>query len=311
MTLIIVVSIILILFSLLWLIMWGWFYKVDKSTLARLQRVAQKAFDKGNYDKAKKLFQKSLRGNNDPSMKYKLALSQLNLKEYKSAQSTLEELLKVSPADEDILMSLAKTLELQKLYDESLDVCTKIVSQNPRNIDCLLNIAKIHLVKKDPQKCLEYLEQIKVLAPDSNKANLLSLQCRASICNVEDEGEYAELISDYLGSSENSELTSDFHFAFAKVYARNGDMLNSMTVCKKAIELNAEDVEAYQLMGLIQLLNNDFDAAKNTLNLALGFEPKNKETHNIFSYVLCQQVDNCPLQVCREKYYKLIEKYMT
>lgn len=232
------------------------------------------------------------------------------MKEYSEAQSTFEELLKDSLENVDFMAKLAQALSNQGKFDEALELYEKILSKNPKNLDCLLNMSKIYYEKGNYEKALEILEEIKGLSPDNNDALLLSLKCRSELCDPDNQEDYEKIIEEFLSRAKENESSPDFHLSFAKIYAKNGELSKALESCKKTVETNTDDVKAYQLLGLIQLVKQDFEGAKATLNIALGFDPKNEETHNIFSYVLCQQVDNCPLHLCREKYYKLIQKYL-
>lgn len=303
-------AIILIMFSALWLIVWGWFFRISKKTVIRFRDIGKKAFEKGNYKKAKELLIRATEKENNPDLKYKLAVSHLNLKEYASAQVIFEELLKATPGNIDIMLKLALCLEKQKKYAEAIDVYIQILNKQPKDINCLLKLAANYFELEDYNKSAETLSKINELDPENKTAKILSLKCQGELCDPDNEEECQNIVNQYLAFSNNNEITPDFNIGLAKIYAKNGDLTNALTTCKKALENNAEDVKAYQLLGLIQLIKQDFEGAKGTLNLALGFEPKNEETHNLFSYVLCQQVDGCPLTKCREKYYKLIEKYL-
>lgn len=310
MKLLVFMAIILIMFSALWLIVWGWFFRISKKTSIRFQDIGKKAFANGNYKKAKELLLKAMERGKNPDIKFKLAISYLNLKEYTNAQVLFEELLKDSPENIDIMLKLAETYGKQKKYVEALDIYTKILNKKPKDLHCLLKVANIYFEQEDFEKCIETLATIEKLAPGNKEALILSLKCKAELADPDNEDEYGNIINEYLAFSQKNETTPDFEISLAKVYAKNGDLTNALTTCKKAMEISTENVKAYQMLGLIQLIKKDYEGAKRTLNIALGFEPKNEETHNLFSYVLCQQVDGCPLKACREKYYKLIEKYL-
>lgn len=131
------------------------------------------------------------------------------------------------------------------------------------------------------------------------------------LCNYNDQEEGQNIIDNYLKIASESDLPLEFNISIATAYAKIGDLEQSNEYCQKALLLNSEDIEGYKLLGLIQLAKRNFVATKVTLSTALHLQPKNKELHDILSYALCQQLDNCPLDKCRETYNELMKKFLT
>jgi len=308
--LIALIPVILLLFSVVWFMVWYWFFKPEKPPVENFYKLALKAFESGDYKTAKAMFLKMPKINSNLDAKYKLGISFLKLKEYKDAQSCLELVVKKSPKNLDALNDLAKSLSAQEEYDAALGIYTKLSKIDSKNLDNFLNISKIHCKKGDYSDALSMLEKIKKKFPNDPKLKLAIINCKSKMCDKIDTYACRKMLEQYEEMANSKDLPPDFYVGIAKAYAMNGEIEKAFENCQKAIEITSEDVEAYQLMGLIQLIKRDMENAKTNLTVALNFEPGNEETHNIFSYVLCQSVESCTLSKCRENYFKLVQKFI-
>lgn len=152
MKILILISAILILFSFLWLIIWAWFFRIPKETLIRIKDIGQKAFDKGDYKRAKELIVRALKNGSNAKLKYQLAVCHLNLGEFSDAQKLFEELLAASPNNIDLMSKLAKALDKQRKNEEAIELNTKILEKDPKNLDSLISIAESYYKKDEPNK---------------------------------------------------------------------------------------------------------------------------------------------------------------
>lgn len=302
--------IILLIFSFVFFLIWFWFFKGEGEPVENFYKLALKAFDSGDYKKAKELFLQMPNLGSNIDAKYKLGITCFKLKEYDDAKSYFEAVVKKNPKNADAFLKIAEILQLQGNYDDAIAVFNKIAKQDPKNPKNAINISSVYCYKGDFEKALDILEDAKKNSPDDTGVLFSIVKCKNQLCNIENDEECKEILDEYIKLAERKNLPEDFNTAIAKAYAVNGDVEKATDYCKKAISQNSEDIEAHRLLGLIQLINMDFDGAKSSLTVALNIEPNNKETHNIFSYLFCKQVDDCPLQECREKYYKLVKKYL-
>lgn len=300
----------LIAFSAVWLGVWLWFFKSNKAPVNNSLKEAEKAFEKNDYKKAKDLLLKVKDLNTNPSAKYELGIAHLHLNEYEEAKACFEQVLKTSPKNFDALSNLAQTLQLQGKYDESLEAYTKAIAENSKHIGCYLNVGNIYSEQEKHDKALETFEKAKEVSPENNQVLFSIAKCKIELCDVDDEDQYKQLIEECAKLAGSDNLPPDGHKSLAKLCAKSGDVDQALEYCKKAIEKNEKDVDAYKLLGLIQLIKDDVAGAKNSLSMALNFQPKSLEAHNIFSYLLCRQDDRCERNKCRAKYYKLIEKHL-
>lgn len=298
----------LIIFSIVWFFVWWWFFKAGKSPTESFIKNGLKAFANVDYKKAKELLSKA--DNLTPDAQYKLGMAHLALGEYAEAQACFEAVLKTSPKNFDALVSLSQTLQFQGKNDEALEIYTKALIENDKNIDCYLSIGRLYQEQGNYEKALEIFNKAKEIAPENIQVLFSIVKCKSELCDPDNEDDYQKLIDECIKLAGSEGLPSDYDTSLAKVYAKGGDIDKALESCKRAVELNEKDVEAYRLLGLIQLIKRDLDGAKNSLSMALNFQQNDSETHNVFSYLLCLQVDDCTMKKCRDKYFSLVKKHI-
>lgn len=306
------IILILIIFSIVWFLVWFWFFKSGSffgSFGRNLKKAIKKDLEKGNYKNAKELLLKSPDLDINIENKSKLGIIHLKLNEYEEAQKCFEEVLKKNPKDFDALINLAQTFQLQEKYNEAMEVYEKALKENVKDPNCPLNMGDILYKQGDFQKALDILEKAKELLPGNVKILFSIAKCKSELCNIDNDEECQTAITEFIKLSEEKDLPEDFDISLAKLYAKTGQIDDALQHCKNAIEVNEENIEAYKLLGLIQLLKKDFAEAKNSLSLALNFQYNNSEIHNLFSYLLCSHEDGCAMQKCRQKYYELVRKH--
>jgi tetratricopeptide (TPR) repeat protein len=304
------IFILLLIFSVVLFFIWRWFFDANKEPVENFYKLAQNAFESGDYKKAKDLFLKIKKIDSNMDAKYKLGITFLKLSEYQNAQECFEKVLKKQPQNIDVLSALAKVFRLKGDYNEAVNIYTKIVEKDSKNPEGLLNISQVYYEQNDYFKALEVLEKAKEKFSDNSNILFSIIKCNSKMKDMENDTECKEILEEYIKLSERKDLPPEFYTEIAKTYAMSGDSDNALEACQKAIALNSEDIHAYQILGLIQLIHQDLENAKTNLTIALNIQPSNKETHNVFSYLLCHQVDDCPLDKCRENYFELIKKHL-
>ncbi|MDD3436834.1 MAG: tetratricopeptide repeat protein [Candidatus Gastranaerophilales bacterium] len=306
------IFLILIVFSIVWALVWFWFFKGGEVTISmpKLYRNVDKSLKKNDYQTAKESLMEILKANPNIDDKCQLGFVHFKLEEYDQARACFEEILKTSPQNFDALFHLAQIFQMQKNYDEALEFYEKAMNENDKDLDCYLNIGSIYYEQKKYEKASEILEKAKEFSPGDVQVLFYSTKYKNALSDSSQIEDYTQVINDYVEISDSNNLPKEFDISLAKTYAKNGDIYNAIEHCQRAIEINDKDIEAYRLLGLIQLINKDFVNAKNNLTIALNLQSNSPETHELFSYLLCSKEKDCGLKRCREKYYKMIKKQL-
>jgi len=261
--------------------------------------------------KAKEMFEKCLAIKDDfKEARYDLGLTYMLLKEYKNAKEIFEKSLKIAPKDINIIFNLAMSLQMMESYDEAKVNYEKILKDQPEYFKAHLNLGIISFKQGNYETAVKILTKANEIEPENAQVLFYIARCKDELCQYDSEKESMGIIMEYAKLGSRSDLPEEFHTVLARAYAKSGNLEDTLRVCQAALVLNDEDIEAYTLLGLIQLIKKDMSGVKDTLTTALDLQSKNKEVHNLMSYVLCQQDNRCKLKKCREKYKELIKNYI-
>ena len=288
---------------------WLWYLSSVTNIVERFSNVAFKAFDRENYNKAVALLLRALKSKkNSKAALLLLGQSYIGLKDYQKAKETFENLLKLNPKDFDTLFNYAQVLQAENKYTEANEFYNKALIENPKSIDCYYNLGVVAFKGGAYEKALESFYKAQELAPERIDVSFYIVKCKDEMCSYETLEDGQSIIDEYLELAEQPKLPPSYGVDLAKAYAKNGQSEEAFEGCKNALKSNDKDIEAYKLMGLLQLLKNDSPEAKNMLSIAIGLDIRDEEAHNILSYVLCQHDDRCIVDTCRQKYHETIKK---
>lgn len=308
-TIILMLCVYIILFTLAWF----WFFKKEKSLCEKLYTAGLKAFDAKNFKKAKKYFSKIVFLNaNYEDARYKLGITNFELKKLPEAKDCFENILKDTPKFFDALFYLGQILRIQKEYKKAEETINKALEENEKSHDCHFELGIILIGLEDYQKALESFKKAEELGSGNKLLPFYINKCNQELCDFDDDEQVDAIIKTYLALelAYKDNIPPGFNKAMANTYARHGNVDKALEYTKKSLLNNSEDVESYKLLALIQYSQKDYAGAKNSLSTALHLQPKDKELHTILSYSLCQDVDDCPLQKCREKYQEVMKKFL-
>lgn len=307
----VVILFILIVFSVGLTLVWMWFFKNEKAFCEKLYNKGLKEFKSEQYKKARTLFSRiTIMIPDFKDTRYRLGLTYLKLKEYEKAKTEFELCLKTSPDDFDILFNLALSLLNLKLYEQAEEFYLKALDKNEKDVNCFFGLGLINYNLKKFETAMQFFQKADELSPNNPLYLFYINRCKDELCTYDEEEQVNTIIEAYLKLLEYPNLPKEFHIVLAGAYAKSGNIQESEKYCKLALTKNFENVECYKVLGLIQLIKKDLEETKNTLKTALNLQPNNEEIHNLLSYTLCYQVDDCPLGTCRQKYYELIKKFL-
>lgn len=306
-----IIAVILIIFILALTAIWIWYAQNETEKEPDLFDLAMNAFNKKDFGNAESFLSKFLAAQPN-SAEARLVLGQVYMKlsNYDKAKECYEKLLKTSPKDEELLFRMAQVLEGQQSYEEAKEHYKMVIQENPSRRDAQINIGKVNLKQGNYQEASEIFEKTISEAPDNIEASFCMAKCKTETCDFSNPQEAQQLINEYLKISSEPNLPKEFDVTLAQVYAKTGQVDKTIAACQRALECDAENVEAYKILGLVQLVTKDFKTAENTLSTGLNLDPSNKEMHEILSYVLCRQKDRCEIRECRNKYMATVDKFL-
>lgn len=306
-----IIFLIICVFSVSFVFVWLWFFKNERDFCEKLYAAGLKRLNAGKYVRAKLLLQKVvLIDSKYKDVEYNLGTAYLKLKEYDSAIGCFTKVLLETPKNFDALFSLAQSFQFKRLYDDAANTYLKAIDENDKSVDCYFNLGYAYYKQAKYDHALEILDKANAMYPNNEQILFYINRCNDELCAYDGAEQGLNIIDEYLKMAKSKNIPEEFNISVARAYAKMGKIKEAEEFCKKSLSSNSESVESYKLLGLIRLIKKDFTETKNLLATALHLQPNNKELHNLLSYALCVQVDDCGLKQCREKYYKLMKKFI-
>lgn len=301
----------IILFSIVFAFVWVWFFKNETLSAEQLNKKGMKAFKRKHYNEAKDFFLEVFAL--EPEFKnidLNLAFSFFELGEDEIAKEYFTKILENTPENFDSLLCMAKLMHKEGNYEKAEEFYSKAIEVNPKSWECLFNLGILTYKKHEYNDAWTLFKNAGKLVPKNVQVLCYITMCEAELYDLSQKSKYKSIMYKYKKVIHKKGLPAELGISLAKVYAKTGQIDKALTACKKVLKSEAEDIEVYKILGLIQLIKHDFVGARNTLSTALHLQPKNKEIHEILSYLLCQQSNDCERENCRLKYYEMVQKFL-
>jgi len=306
---VLVISIILIVFILLFLAAWFWYFKNEANAAKKFYNHGFVEFQDKAYSKAISFFKKAVEAKPDfKDALCWLGLSYLEIKDWQKAKESFEKALKLNPKDFNALFNIALILQAQNSYDQAREFYNRALKENSKNHDCYFKLGQMDFDENNVSQALEFFQKAHELSPNNASISFYIAKCKEEECRYDSMEEGQSVIEEYLKVTALEKIPPLFEITLAKAYAKAGQIDMSLECCKKALAKDDADVESYNILGLLQLLKSNPDEAKNTLSTAISLESSNEDAHNILSYALCRHEDRCIAEKCRLKYKKIVKK---
>lgn len=314
----IIILILLLLFIITFVLIWSWFFKNEQLFCEKLYVLGGDALNAKNYKRARSYFHKILTTISDyKDTQFKISICYIELQKYEDAEIYLKQAVKADPKDFIALYMLAQTLVKQNKAEEAQAAYKDGLKIDSQSLECNKELGLLMYSQKDFQNALVYLTTAKDLLnrqePDKelrqkNELAYYILRCEDELCDDENIEQKVNIINKYIEIGNLGDVPREFDFVVAKAYSKIGDLEQTEKYGNRALKFNPENIENYKLLSVLQLVKKDYEAAKTTLTKALNLQPKNDELHEIMSYVVCHQVENCNISRCRKKYFELVDK---
>ncbi len=310
------ISIILIIFSIFFIILWIWFFSLGSSkSLGKIYSKALKKFQKEKYKEALGLLLslESQSPNYNESSKY-IGICYAKLENYEKAKIYLEKLLKSSDKDFLILHNMATVLYNLKDFQAAEEFYKKAMGINRENNDCFMKLGISQYLQGKYNEALESLKDCEFKFGADVRTQFYMNRCEEALCDEDDEQKMTKIINEYVRLSKLPAFPREFDKILANFFAKMGKVDLMLKQCKQIISYNPEDVDAYKLLGLVNAIMKKPAEAKNDLSVAINLDPENQEVKEILSFIICQeksnQEKNLSKEECREKCKEMINNYL-
>ena len=248
---------------------------------------------------------KALKRNNEAISLYKTALN-LDPKNTK-IRASLFELLKDTMPAEEVLSFLYKNVqnspmdanayyefayELHKAnkLDDAIVYYQQTIKMDKNKTDAYVNLAQVYRQKKNYAEAYRVMQQAQAIAPENEfvkkQYEIVAKEYSANNYNIASNafqsGDYRRAINEYM---KINPPTVDSLIGIAASYQSLSDNAHAIEYYKKAMELDNKNDEIPFYIASIYANNNDFDNAKQYIEISLNKNPSNKQAKELSSYI--------------------------
>jgi superkiller protein 3 len=166
-------------------------------------------------------------------------------------------------------MLLASTYTDQKKYDQAVERYEKVLARSPSNIDAYRSITFCLNKQGKYKEALEYVEKAEQ-AIGKEKSEVAELRAQT----LADQKQYEAAAAIYKGLIAQDKTNDHYYFMLGEVYYEAKQFADAEAAFRKAIELNENNVDAYNNLGYMFAENNmSLDEAQKLIEKALELHP--------------------------------------
>ena len=204
---------------------------------------AKRAFDKGDYGAAERLFEQARLTSPGCDIHFYLGLTQYRLKQPDAALISFESAVQCDPKLIDAHLALGDAYAERGNQAEALAAYTRVLQLDPKNRDALTGAARIHLRTRANQQAIELLEALVTEEP-------------------KDADAHADLAAAYAASGDRERATRQYQAALriqpehpsalmgqGNLLLKNGEEDRALELLQKASQLATRAFEPRYLLG--------------------------------------------------------------
>ncbi len=149
----------------------------------------------------------------------------------------LLEMEKITPENENLLLSIALNLEHIDKLQEALLYYQKILNINKRNYDAIIHIAILFIKSKKYNSALKYIEQAKRIKPNQYKTAYAYFKVYEGMCKFKEALRFAKEMVLLKPNDLNG------YYNCARTYFHLFDYKKSLEYCDKYLNFNPDDTD--------------------------------------------------------------------
>ena len=172
----------------------------------------------------------------------------------------VEEQVRREPGNLELRVIAANLYLERKQFDRAIAQSREALKVNGQNVDALMILGSAYQQKGDLALAASFLEQVIELNEDNEMAHL-------------------------------SRKLALVHYQLGEIYLRSGNSAGSVSVLKRALEIEPTDADVHLLLGQAYLAEGQLDQAVQTLRAALRFVPNYEDIYRTLSDVWQRQGD--------------------
>lgn len=258
---------------------------VRKENPVKIYNAGMRAYKKGNYKRSCGLFLDALNLSQEYlDAKFMLGSSYFMLKKYSKAQACFIEIVENGQKDFDTLYNLALTFQMQKKFNDASKLFSDALKQNPRSAESHYNLGLMSFEQKKYKNALDSFRTAEKIKQNDTNTLFYINQSKDELYGFENEIQYNEIIKTYQTLSGLKGSPDSINLAYARACAKSGDSQKAFELCKKALNSDSKNPELHKLLGLLHLVANRPQEAREELQKSLKLNDKDAEVYNLLAY---------------------------
>ncbi len=242
---------------------------IDSRNPIALRLRAAIRVDRGQFDDAIADLRAALNDNpRSPELLAGLGLAYERSGSIELADKAYLDAVKASNFAPDLGLSYVTFLQRRGLSEQAERVLTDLASRSPNNVRILSTLADVKLARHDWGGAHEIADTIHRLGDKSGTADLINGAAFGGENKINDS------LAAYQNAYDVNPNAGQTMTAVVNEYLRSKQMDKAESFLQAALKANPANAEALVLTGQIQLIKNEPDAAKKSLEDAVARQPK-------------------------------------
>ena len=245
---------------------------------ADLYKASMKLIDSLRYKEAIKLLEKSVKIKKNYAEAYnKMALCNMELKDFSAAQKNLENSLKIMPDNFNCIKYLGRACFLNQKYDQAKKYYTDAQQLNANDVELMCFIAELRSLGQDLKGALEMYNNIIY----EKETYALAYLGRGMIKFKQKQYPYAiQDLEQGLLLSKYQKIDKEIYVSLAQCKFETGAYKSAIKVYDTLVRRDPKDANALTYRGASKLSMNDFSGAIKDLDEAIKLNPKDYISYN-------------------------------
>ncbi len=243
-----------------------------------IYKASLKLIDSLRYKDAIKLLEKAIKIKKDnPEYYNKLALCNMELKDFSAAQKNLELSLKYMPDNFNCIKYLGRACFLNKKYDQAKRYYDDANKINEHDYELMCYIAELRALGQDLKGALDMYNNVVY-----EKDNYAPAYIGRGMLRFKQK-QYANVIQDIevgLKFSKYQKIDDDIYTSLAQSKFEMGDFKSAIKVFDTLVKRNPKNEYALTYRGASKLSTNDFSGAIKDLDEAIKLNSKSYIAYN-------------------------------
>ncbi|RLA92866.1 MAG: hypothetical protein DRG25_05550, partial [Deltaproteobacteria bacterium] len=173
----------------------------------------------------------------------------------------------LAPDSDEIHQKLAFVYQQLGDTKKAREGFQKALALNPENVNAYIGLGDISREEKKYDEAIKHYSQAKKIAPKNGEARIKLAETYKEAGKLNKASEEIEEVFD-IGTGFSSPNLLKAHYLMADILSKKGDFKKAKIHLEKAIEIDPDNVSAYEALGMVENALGEKEKAQNALEMA-------------------------------------------